>query len=61
MEATPLEQVVVAEATNCTGEVTVALLVGLVTVTVAYAGDTNTRSARRMVGEDFMVPPLEFD
>jgi hypothetical protein len=65
MEATPLEQVVVvAEATNCTGDVTVELLVGLVTVTVAKAGDTNARdtnarSARRIEGRYFMLPPLK--
>jgi hypothetical protein len=37
MEATPFVQVVVAVATNFTGELTVDPLVGLVTVTVANA------------------------
>jgi hypothetical protein len=60
MEATPLAQVVVvALATNCTGEVTVALFVGLVTATVANAGDTNVMNTRRREGEYFMMPPLE--
>jgi hypothetical protein len=60
MEATPLVQVVVeALATNCTGEVTVESLVGLVTVTVANAGDTSARSAKRIRGRDFMMPPLD--
>jgi hypothetical protein len=61
MEATPFEHVVVeALATNCTGEVTVALLDGVVTLTVANAGATNARNARRMPGKDFIMPPLDF-
>jgi hypothetical protein len=48
MEATPLAQVlVVAVATYWTGELTVAPLAGLVTVTVAKAGAAVVSSARR--------------
>ncbi len=44
MDATPFAQVVVvAVATKETGEVTVAPLFGLVTVTVAKAGAANDR------------------
>src|ERR1700684_2779101 len=60
MEATPFEHVVVeALATNWTGEVTVAPLDGVVTLTVANAGATNARSARGMQGKGFMMPPFE--
>jgi hypothetical protein len=60
MEATPLVQVVVvALAWNFTGDVTVALLDGVVTLTVANAGVTNAMSAKRIRGRDFMMPPLD--
>jgi hypothetical protein len=49
MDDTPVEQVLaVAVAVNCTGELTVAPLLGLVTVTVARAGKAKD-SSRRMV------------
>src|SRR2546421_5655060 len=40
MEATPFEQVEVAEATKCTGDWTFPPLLGAVTVTVAKAAGT---------------------
>jgi hypothetical protein len=50
MEATPFEHVVVADvATKETGDVTVAPLLGLVTVTVANAGAANDKSTQAMV------------
>jgi hypothetical protein len=48
IDATPLEQVVVvAVATYGTGELTVAPLFGLVTVTLAKTGAANDRTTQR--------------
>jgi hypothetical protein len=58
MEATPFAQVVVvALAIKETGEVTVAPLFGLVTVTVAKAGAANDRTIqnRRIQTREWMV------
>jgi hypothetical protein len=56
MDDTPVEQVLaVAVAVNCTGEVTVAPLVGLVTVTVAKAGKAKDVSSRIMYRKIFMA------
>jgi hypothetical protein len=61
MEATPFEQVVVADvATKETGDVTVAPLLGLVTVTVANAGAANDKSTQAMVRMDLITSPSLF-
>jgi hypothetical protein len=49
IDATPLAQVVVvAVAMYCTGELTVALFAGLVTVTAANPGAANAKNVERM-------------
>src|ERR1700744_532412 len=61
MEPTPLEQVVVvAVATKETGDVTVAPLLGLVTVTVANAGAANDKSTQAMVRMVLITSPSLF-
>lgn len=54
MELTPLEQVVAAVATYETGELTVAPLFGLVTVTLAKAGSAQSNSAQEREERIFM-------
>ena len=56
MDDTPVEQVLaVAVATYCTGEVTVAPFVGLLTVTVAKAGTAKEMSKRIVYRRIFMA------
>src|ERR1700739_4234676 len=58
MDATPWAHVlVVALATQCTGDTTVAPGAGEVTVTVAKAGTELIRSANRRWGKVFMDSP----
>src|SRR5579884_4265807 len=59
IEATPLEHVpFVAVALNATGEVTLALLEGLVTLTLAKTGEVTPRRASTTTGEIRMWPTL---
>jgi hypothetical protein len=62
MDATPLEQVlVVAVATYCTGELTVAPFAGLLTVTLANAGVASvTRINVAMYGFFIILPSLVY-
>jgi hypothetical protein len=62
MDDTPVEHVdAVAVAVNCTGEVTVAPFVGLVTVTVARAGTAKDTSSRMTYRRIFMAGLPQMD
>jgi hypothetical protein len=56
IDATPFEQVLVAVATNWTGEPTVAPLLGWLTVTVANAADARNTKMGRKRKNAFMKP-----
>jgi hypothetical protein len=58
MVATPFAQVVVlAVALYCTGELTVALFAGLITVTAAKAGTVHNKKTQEMDGTNFKALP----